>query len=83
MTRYGYHCSHEQFGPRDLLDRVVEAEQSGFSCVSASDHFHPWSERQGQSGFVWSWLGAVMERTRLPFRTVSAPGYRHHPALLA
>ena len=83
MTRYGYHCSHEQFEPRDLLERVLEAEQAGFSCVSASDHFHPWSERQGQAGFVWSWLGAAMERTRLPFRTVSAPGYRYHPAILA
>jgi probable non-F420 flavinoid oxidoreductase len=83
MTRYGYHCSHEQFGPRELLDRVVEAEQAGFAYASASDHFHPWSERQGQSGFVWSWLGAAMERTRLPFRTVSAPGYRYHPAILA
>jgi len=83
MTRYGYHCSHEQFSPRDLLERVVEAEQAGVVCASASDHFHPWSERQGQSGFVWSWLGAAMERTRLPFRTVSAPGYRYHPAILA
>jgi probable non-F420 flavinoid oxidoreductase len=83
MTRYGYHCSHEQFGPRDLLERVVEAEQAGFECATASDHFHPWSERQGQSGFVWSWLGAAMERTRLPFCTVSAPGYRYHPAILA
>jgi len=83
MTRYGYHCSHEQFSPHDLLERVVEAEQAGFVCASASDHFHPWSERQGQSGFVWSWLGAAMERTALPFRTVSAPGYRYHPAILA
>ena len=83
MTRYGYHCSHEQFAPRDLLERVVEAEQAGFECASASDHFHPWNEQQGQSGFVWSWLGAAMERTQLPFRTVSAPGYRYHPAILA
>lgn len=83
MTRFGFHCSHEQFGPRDLLDRVVEAEQAGFDCATASDHFHPWSERQGQSSFVWSWLGAAMERTCLPFRTVSAPGYRYHPAVLA
>ena len=83
MTRYGYHCSHEQFSPRDLLERVSEAEQAGFACATASDHFHPWSERQGQSGFVWSWLGAAMERTTLPFRTVSAPGYRYHPAILA
>jgi probable non-F420 flavinoid oxidoreductase len=83
MTQFGYHCSHEQFSPSDLLARVVEAEQAGFTRASASDHFHPWSERQGQSGFVWSWLGAAMERTQLPFRTVSAPGYRYHPAILA
>lgn len=83
MTRYGYHCSHEQFGPRELLNRIVQSDQAGFACASASDHFHPWSERQGESGFVWSWLGAAMERTRLPFCTVSAPGYRYHPAILA
>ncbi|MDB5683627.1 MAG: F420-dependent oxidoreductase, family [Sphingomonas bacterium] len=83
MTSYGFHASHEQFDPAELLACVRLAEQAGFSSVSASDHFHPWSERQGQSGFVWSWLGAAMERTALPFRTVSAPGYRYHPAILA
>ena len=61
----------------------ARAEAAGFACASASDHFHPWSERQGWSNFVWSWLGAAMERTQLPFRTVSAPGYRYNPAILA
>ena len=83
MTAFGYHCSHEQFAPGALLELVARAEQAGFGCASASDHFHPWSANQGQSGFVWSWLGAAMERTQLPFRTVSAPGYRYHPAVLA
>jgi len=83
MAQIGYHCSHEQFSPTDLLAHVRAAETAGFACASASDHFHPWSERQGWSSFVWSWLGAAMERTRLPFRTVSAPGYRYHPAILA
>jgi probable non-F420 flavinoid oxidoreductase len=83
MTSYGFHASHEQFGPGDLLRCVRAAEASGFDTISASDHFHPWSEDQGQSGFVWSWMGAAMERTNLPFRTVSAPGYRYHPAILA
>ena len=45
--------------------------------------FHPWSERQGQSGFAWSWLGAAMQATSLPFGMISAPGYRYHPAILA
>jgi probable non-F420 flavinoid oxidoreductase len=83
VTIFGYHASHEQFGPKDLLDLVQHAEAAGFARISASDHICPWSETQGQSGFVWSWLGAAMERTTIPFRTVSAPGWRYHPAILA
>lgn len=83
MARYGYHASHEQFSPKDLLAYLKLAERAGFSIAKSSDHFHPWSERQGQSGFVWSWLGAVMEGTSLPMGVISAPGYRYHPAILA
>lgn len=46
-------------------------------------HFHPWTERQGQSGFAWAWLGAAMQATRLPFGVVCAPGQRYHPAIIA
>jgi probable non-F420 flavinoid oxidoreductase len=49
----------------------------------SSDHFRPWGNAQGQSGFAWSWLGAALQATRLPFGIISAPGYRYHPALLA
>lgn len=79
----GYHASHEQFQPRRLLDLVQSAEDVGFSHVLASDHFHPWSERQGESALVWSWLGAAMVTTELDFSTVTAPGYRYHPAVVA
>lgn len=48
-----------------------------------SDHFHPWSERQGHSGFSFSWLGAALEATPLSFGTVCAPGQRYHPAIVA
>jgi probable non-F420 flavinoid oxidoreductase len=48
-----------------------------------SDHFYPWSERQGQSGFAWSWLGAALQATELPFGVVNAPGGRYHPAIVA
>jgi probable non-F420 flavinoid oxidoreductase len=48
-----------------------------------SDHLHPWSERQGQSGFAWSWLGAALEATDLSFGTVCAPGQRYHPVVVA
>ena len=83
MTDFGYQASHEQFAPDDLLTYVQRAEEYGFTDVLASDHFHPWSERQGEAGFVWSWLGSAMEATSLTFGTVNAPGYRYHPAIVA
>lgn len=83
MVRIGYHASHEQLPPSRLLALVKAAEQAGFDEAKSSDHFHPWSERQGQSGFAWSWLGAALEATRFPIGVISAPGYRYHPAVLA
>jgi probable non-F420 flavinoid oxidoreductase len=83
MTHIGYHASHEQFAPSDLLRWLKMVEVAGFDCAKSSDHFHPWSERQGHSGFAWAWLGAVMEATSLPMGVISAPGYRYHPAVLA
>ena len=49
----------------------------------SSDHFSPWSERQGESGFAWSFLGAALATTALPFGVVNAPGQRYHPAIIA
>lgn len=59
------------------------AEQAGFGAINSSDHFHPWSERQGQSGFSFAWLGAAMAQTSLPFGAVCSPGQRYHPAIVA
>lgn len=59
------------------------AEHSGFDLIHSSDHFHPWSHSQGQSGFSFSWLGAAMQATDLPFSVVCAPGQRYHPAIVA
>jgi probable non-F420 flavinoid oxidoreductase len=83
MTVYGIHASHEQVPPSDLLAAVIQAEQAGFTAAMCSDHFSPWSERQGQSGFAWSWLGAALQATELPFGVVNAPGQRYHPAIIA
>jgi len=82
-TNIGFHASHEQFSPENLLEYVQLAEDNGFDSILASDHFHPWGKRQGESGHVWSWLGAAMETTTVPFGTVNAPGYRYHPAIIA
>lgn len=83
MAKFGYHASHEQFQPSALLQYAQAAYQAGFERISCSDHFHPWSDRQGESGFAWSWLGAAMQATSLPFGVVCAPGQRYHPAIIA
>jgi len=83
MAIIGYHCSHEQFAPGELLGYVRAAERAGFAAALCSDHFYPWSARQGQSGFAWSWLGAALQSTAIPFGVVNAPGQRYHPAVIA
>jgi coenzyme F420-dependent glucose-6-phosphate dehydrogenase len=83
MALIGYHASHEQFRPGELLSYASMAEQAGFMAINCSDHFHPWSERQGQSGFAFSWLGAALQSTSLPCGVVCSPGQRYHPAIVA
>ena len=83
MTLFGIHASHEQVGPTTLLEAVQAAEAGGFDAAMSSDHFSPWSERQGHSAFAWSWLGAALQATSLPFGIVNAPGQRYHPAIIA
>jgi coenzyme F420-dependent glucose-6-phosphate dehydrogenase len=83
MAFIGFHAAHEQLGPRELLDLALRAEHAGFRDAMCSDHFHPWSETRGQSGFSWSWLGAALQATSMSFGTVCAPGQRYHPAIIA
>jgi probable non-F420 flavinoid oxidoreductase len=83
MAIFGYHASHEQFPPSGLLSCVQLAEQAGFQAAMCSDHFAPWTTAQGHSGFAWSWLGAALQATGLPFGCVTAPGQRYHPAIVA
>jgi len=79
----GFHASHEQIDPRSLLRQVRRAEDVGFDAAMCSDHLAPWSERQGESGYAWSWLGSALEATSLPIGVVTAPGQRYHPVVAA
>lgn len=79
----GFHCSHEQHPPSALLRSAKLAAAAGFTAAMCSDHLQPWSERQGHSGFTWSWLGAALEATPMTFGTVCAPGQRYHPVIVA
>lgn len=83
MARIGFHASHEQISPGTLLLDVQHAERAGFEMAMCSDHFAPWSARQGHSGYPWVWLGAALATTSLTFGTVTAPGQRYHPAIHA
>jgi probable non-F420 flavinoid oxidoreductase len=79
----GFHASHEQVRPDRLLRLVQAAEAAGFDAGMCSDHWAPWSEEQGESGFAWSWLGAALQATSFSFGVVNAPGQRYHPAIIA
>jgi len=81
----GYALSSEEHRPADLVRYAREAEDAGFSFALISDHFHPWTDTQGQSAFVWSVIGAIaVETDRLRLGTgVTCPTIRIHPAILA
>ena len=84
-VRYGYKASAEQFGPRQLLDFSVLAEQSGLEIIAVSDHFQPWRHHGGHSPAALPWLGAVGERTGrcLLGTSVLTPTMRYEPAVIA
>lgn len=81
----GYKASAEQFGPRQLLNYAVQAENLGFDSVWISDHFQPWRHTDGHAPFAFSWLGAAGERTQriLLGTSVLTPTFRYQPAIVA
>jgi G6PDH family F420-dependent oxidoreductase len=82
--RIGCFLSCEEFGPAELIEQAKLAEQAGFEALWISDHFHPWTDSQGQSPFVWSMIGALSQVCRLPVTTaVTCPTVRIHPAIIA
>jgi G6PDH family F420-dependent oxidoreductase len=84
MTRYGYFLSSEEHPPQELVRQARLAEEAGFDALWISDHFHPWLDEQGQSGHVWSVIGAISQVTSLPITTaVTCPLIRQHPAVVA
>jgi coenzyme F420-dependent glucose-6-phosphate dehydrogenase len=85
MVQIGYTLSSEEFGPNELVEQAVKAEELGFQFASISDHFHPWMDSQGHSPFVWTTLGGIAARTStIPIMTgVTALSWRYHPTILA
>jgi G6PDH family F420-dependent oxidoreductase len=85
MVEIGYTLSSEEFGPLDLVRFARIAEGAGFTFALISDHYHPWTDRQGHSPFVWTVIGGVAQATgRLRLGTgVTCPLIRIHPAIVA
>ena len=81
----GYKASAEQFGPRELLEYSVLAEQLGLDSIAVSDHFQPWRHHGGHSPAALTWLGAIGERTEraLLGTSVLTPTMRYQPAIVA
>ncbi len=85
MTQFAYFCGHEQFQPEELVKHAVLAEQAGFDMVLVSEHFHPWVDDLGASGFAFATIAAMAQATdTIQFTTgVTTPLWRYHPAVVA
>lgn len=83
--KIGYKASAEQFGPRDLVEYAVRAEEVGFDSVWVSDHFLPWRHQGGHAPSALTWMAAVGERTRRVQigTSVTTPTFRYNPAVMA
>ena len=81
----GYKASAEQFGPKELVEFGVLAEQAGFDSVFVSDHLQPWRHDGGHAPASLPWLGALGARTeRIVMGTsVLTPTFRYHPGVIA
>jgi len=83
--RFGYKASSEQFGPNELLDFGVLAEEMGFDSVFLSDHLQPWRHDGGHAPNALPWLGALGARTERVIigTSVLTPTFRYHPGVIA
>lgn len=81
--RIGYFLSTEELSPAVLVEQARLADEAGFEALWISDHFHPWTDEQGQSPYVGAVIGAISQVCRLPVITaVTCPTIRIHPAII-
>ncbi|MBW3620857.1 MAG: TIGR03557 family F420-dependent LLM class oxidoreductase [Actinobacteria bacterium] len=81
----GYWLASEEYGPRELVAQAQAAREHGLTRFAISDHYHPWTESQGHSPFVWSVIAAVAATVPDAHVTtfVTCPTLRIHPAVVA
>lgn len=83
--KIGLKLASESRDARTLVQEARTAEEHGFDFGLVSDHFHPWTTKQGESPFVWAVLGGLAEATR-DFELitgVTCPTIRTHPVIVA
>ena len=85
MLELGYSLSSEEHPPSDLVRFAKRAEHAGFSFALISDHFHPWTTKEGQKPLRVERNRRVAATTRkLRLATgVTCPILRIHPAIIA
>jgi coenzyme F420-dependent glucose-6-phosphate dehydrogenase len=85
MVAFGYALCSAAHLPNDLVRYAQRVEEVGFAFALISDHYHPWIDQQGQSPFVWSVIGGIVQATqRLRLGTgVTCTTMRIHPAIIA
>jgi len=83
--KLGYKASAEQFGPRELVELGIAAEEHGMQSAFVSDHFQPWRHKGGHAPFSLAWMTAVGERTKriMLGTSVLTPTFRYNPAVIA
>ncbi|MFI5240401.1 MAG: TIGR03557 family F420-dependent LLM class oxidoreductase [Candidatus Saccharimonadia bacterium] len=85
MAQIYWFLADEQFQPEVIVKHAIAAEKADFDGVLLSEHFHPWVEDLGTSGFAFAILGAIAQATqKIKLATaVTTPLYRFHPAVVA
>lgn len=85
MATYYLFLGSEEHQPERQVQLAILAEAAGFDGVIVSEHFHPWVDDAGASGFAFSTLGAIAQATTsLKLLTgVVTPLWRFHPGVVA
>ncbi|MCH7541696.1 TIGR03557 family F420-dependent LLM class oxidoreductase [Patescibacteria group bacterium] len=85
MARFFFSLAHEEFQPERIVELATKVESAGFDGVAVSEHFHPWVDDVGRSGFAFSTLGAIAISTKnLTLMTsITTPLFRFHPGVVA
>src|SRR5215207_6654346 len=82
MTTVGWHASHEQMAPSQLLVAVCHPQQASTRRCRLTTSRRGARVRASPASLGRGWAPATSSTT-LPFGIVTAPGQRYDPAIIA